>query len=80
MEGPGAPVAGHQPESCECQPEALSQEEIRQLLLFHGRLMLEHQGFEPREIRHLVFMKWLYLRGHLSEFSGASRPPSPSAV
>jgi hypothetical protein len=42
--------------------------------------MLEHQGFEPREIRHLVFMKWLYLRGHLSEFSGASRPPSPSAV
>lgn len=54
--------------SREVVAEPLERDEGRQLLYFHGRLVLEHYGFSGDEIGRLVFFKWLYLRSHLSEF------------
>ncbi len=48
--------------------EPLERDESRQLLYFHGRLVLEHYGFSGDEIGRLGFFKWLYLRSPLSEF------------
>jgi hypothetical protein len=38
----------------------LSAEELYQLTLYKWRYSLEAYGFEPEEVRSLMFMKWLY--------------------
>jgi hypothetical protein len=38
----------------------LSADELYQLTLYKWRYSLEAYGFEPEEVRSLMFMKWLY--------------------
>jgi hypothetical protein len=38
----------------------LSADELYQLTLYKWRYSLEAYGFEPTEVRALMFMKWLY--------------------
>ncbi len=38
----------------------LSADELYQLTLYKWRYSLEAYGFEPDEVRALMFMKWLY--------------------
>ena len=38
----------------------LSADELYQLTLYKWRYSLEAYGFEPEEVRALMFMKWLY--------------------
>jgi hypothetical protein len=38
----------------------LSADELYQLTLYKWRYSLEAYGFEPEEVRVLMFMKWLY--------------------
>lgn len=38
----------------------LSEDELYQLTLYKWRYSLEAFGFEPQQVRQLMFMKWLY--------------------
>jgi hypothetical protein len=38
----------------------LSADELYQLTLYKWRYSLEAYGFEPEQVRALMFMKWLY--------------------
>ena len=47
-------------------PESLlSSRELYQLTLYKWRYSLEAFGFEPDEVRQLMFMKWLHATGRL---------------
>ena len=45
----------------QASPESLlSARELYQLTLYKWRYSLEAFGFDPREVRELMFLKWLY--------------------
>jgi len=48
---------------------SLTEEELRRLALFKWRYVLENDGFAADQARRLLFVKWLYLQGLLSEAS-----------
>ena len=55
---PGASVSAGSPDAA---PESLlSPRELYQLTLYKWRYSLEAFGFDAREVRDLMFLKWLY--------------------
>jgi hypothetical protein len=55
---PGDTLATSAPALVEESP--LSAAELYQLTLYKWRYSLEAYGFEPYEVRDLMFLKWLY--------------------
>ena len=48
------------PSSSFIQASPLSPAELYQLTLYKWRYSLEAYGFEPHEVRELMFLKWLH--------------------
>ena len=56
-----AVIAQPAPDTTQEETESpLSQQELYQLTLYKWRYSLEAYGFEPHEVRELMFLKWLH--------------------